>query len=169
VFDMFAMTAAHRTLPLGTLVEVKHKISGKSVIVRINDRGPYVKNRIIDLSYAAADRLGMTGISQVSLSVVGNRDGRPLSGAHAFFVRLRAEERVSDTIERQLRRLIRIGLHNAASLLHVQEGVMALGPYERFQDSQDALIRIATTHPEASIILAEKDSMIPAILAVAVR
>ena len=49
-FDMFAMTAAHRTLPLGTLVKVEHKDSGKSVIVRINDRGPYSKNRIIDLS-----------------------------------------------------------------------------------------------------------------------
>ena len=64
-FDMFAMTAAHRTLPLGTLVKVEHKATGKSVIVRINDRGPYSKNRIIDLSYAAADSLGLseTGVS----------------------------------------------------------------------------------------------------------
>jgi rare lipoprotein A len=59
VYDMYAMTAAHKTLPLGTWVVVTDLETNRSVRVRINDRGPFVKDRIIDLSYGAADRLGM--------------------------------------------------------------------------------------------------------------
>ncbi|QGZ58058.1 septal ring lytic transglycosylase RlpA family protein [Paraburkholderia acidiphila] len=59
-FDPGALTAAHRTLPLGSYVRVRSMATGKSVVVRINDRGPYVKGRIIDLSYAAAKTLGLT-------------------------------------------------------------------------------------------------------------
>ena len=68
-----------------------------------------------------------------------------------------------------MRRLIRLGMYDAASLLHTQDGVMAIGPYASFQESQDALVRVATTHPGASIMLAEKNSMSPAIQAVAER
>ncbi|WP_321915806.1 septal ring lytic transglycosylase RlpA family protein [Paraburkholderia sp. J11-2] len=59
-FDAGSLTAAHRTLPLGSYVRVRSMATGKSVVVRINDRGPYVKGRIIDLSYAAAKTLGLT-------------------------------------------------------------------------------------------------------------
>ena len=58
IFDMHRMTAAHRTLPLGARVRVINLENGRSVVVRINDRGPFVKNRIIDLSREAARRLG---------------------------------------------------------------------------------------------------------------
>src|SRR5450631_2742790 len=58
-FDMHAMTAAHKTLPLGVYVRVVHQRSGKSIVVRINDRGPFVRDRIIDLSEGAADKLGI--------------------------------------------------------------------------------------------------------------
>ncbi|ROR34685.1 septal ring lytic transglycosylase RlpA family protein [Inmirania thermothiophila] len=57
-YDMYAMTAAHRTLPLPTYVRVTNLENGRSVVVRVNDRGPFRRNRIIDLSYAAALRLG---------------------------------------------------------------------------------------------------------------
>ncbi len=60
-YNMLAMTAAHRTLPLPTYVEVTNLKNGRKVIVRINDRGPFANNRIIDLSYAAARKLGMVG------------------------------------------------------------------------------------------------------------
>jgi len=59
VYDMYAMTAAHKTLPLGTWVVVTDLGTRRSVRVRINDRGPFVKDRIIDLSYGAADKLGI--------------------------------------------------------------------------------------------------------------
>lgn len=57
-FNPHGLTAAHRTLPFGTKVKVKNLRNGKSVVVRINDRGPFIKGRIIDLSRAAAERLG---------------------------------------------------------------------------------------------------------------
>ncbi len=61
VFNMYAMTAAHRTLPLPTYVEVTNLDNGRKAIVRINDRGPFRKNRLIDLSYMAARKLGIVG------------------------------------------------------------------------------------------------------------
>ena len=59
-YDMYAMTAAHKTLPLPTYVRVTHLQNGRSVIVKVNDRGPFHDNRLIDLSYAAAKKLGIT-------------------------------------------------------------------------------------------------------------
>ena len=63
IFDMYALSAAHRTLPIPTYVRVTNLSNGRSVIVRVNDRGPFRDpgNRIIDLSYAAAVKLGMSG------------------------------------------------------------------------------------------------------------
>lgn len=71
-YDMYAMTAAHRQLPLPTYVEVTNLNNGRKVIVRVNDRGPFKKDRVIDLSYAAASRLGMleSGTAPVELRVV---------------------------------------------------------------------------------------------------
>jgi rare lipoprotein A len=60
-FNMYALTAAHRTLPLGTRVRVLNLTSHRSVVVTITDRGPFIKERIIDLSYAAAQRIGLIG------------------------------------------------------------------------------------------------------------
>lgn len=69
IYNMHELTAAHRTLPFGTILKVKNLDNGKSVKVRINDRGPYAKNRIIDLSKKAATKIGMinTGTANVSL------------------------------------------------------------------------------------------------------
>lgn len=71
-FDASALTAAHPSLPFGTVVEVENRENGRRVRVRITDRGPFVEGRIIDLSRAAAQRIGMvhTGIAQVTLRVV---------------------------------------------------------------------------------------------------
>ncbi len=74
VYDMQALTAAHRTLPFGTVVRVTNAENGRQVRVRINDRGPYVNGRIIDLSYGAARQLGLvaSGVAAVQLEVVGH-------------------------------------------------------------------------------------------------
>ena len=66
-----ALTAAHRTLPFGTMVRVTNHSNGRSVVVRINDRGPFVKGRVIDLTPAGAHALGFDGLAHVSLDVVG--------------------------------------------------------------------------------------------------
>jgi len=72
-YDMYAMTAAHKTLPLGVFVRVRNKVNGREVVVRINDRGPFVKERIIDLSLAAARQLGITegGTAPVRIEALG--------------------------------------------------------------------------------------------------
>ena len=68
-----ALTAAHRTLPFGTKVKVTNLTTGRSVIVRINDRGPYIKGRIIDLTPAGAKAIGSSGLARVQLAVVSRR------------------------------------------------------------------------------------------------
>jgi rare lipoprotein A len=64
------MTAAHRSLPFGTKVRVTNRRNGRSVVVRINDRGPYVRGRVIDVTPAAADALGFSGLTSVTLLVL---------------------------------------------------------------------------------------------------
>jgi rare lipoprotein A len=72
IYDMNALTAAHPKLPFNTKVKVTNKQNGKSVTVRINDRGPFAKDRIIDLSFAAAKRIGIVtaGEAEVELQVL---------------------------------------------------------------------------------------------------
>lgn len=72
-YNMNAMTAAHKSLPFGTIVMVTNTRNGRSVQVRINDRGPYIRGRIIDLSRAAASQIGLTasGVAHVQVAVLG--------------------------------------------------------------------------------------------------
>jgi len=65
-----ALTAAHRSLPFGTMVRVTNRHNNRSVVVRINDRGPFVSGRVIDLTPAGARAIGMSGLAPVSLAVV---------------------------------------------------------------------------------------------------
>jgi rare lipoprotein A len=70
IFNTNDLTAAHKTLPFGSRVRVVNKRTGKSVVVRINDRGPYARGRVIDLSRASAQALGITGVGAVSLNLL---------------------------------------------------------------------------------------------------
>jgi rare lipoprotein A len=72
IFDPTLLTAAHRTLPFGTIVEITNPVTHQSVRVRVNDRGPYIGNRVIDLSYAAAQKIGLIepGVGNVDITVV---------------------------------------------------------------------------------------------------
>jgi rare lipoprotein A len=71
-YNMFAFTCAHRSLPLGSLVRVTNLRNHKSVVVRVNDRGPVPDDRIVDLSYAAANSLGVSGVSKVRVDLLPN-------------------------------------------------------------------------------------------------
>ena len=75
IYDVASLTAAHRTLPFGTLVRVTRQDADRDVVVRINNRGPFIKGRIIDLSEAAAERIGLRarGVGAVCLRVIGRR------------------------------------------------------------------------------------------------
>ena len=70
-----AMTAAHRTLPFGTMIRVTNRRNGQVALVRVNDRGPFVRGRVIDLSPAAGRALGLSGLVEVSLEVVSTDSG----------------------------------------------------------------------------------------------
>lgn len=73
IYDMFEVTAAHKSLPLGTLLRVTDLETGRSVEVKVNDRGPFVRKRILDLSYGAAKVLGIveTGVTRIELRILG--------------------------------------------------------------------------------------------------
>jgi len=81
VYNMHAMTAAHKTLPIPVYVHVKNLDNGRSIIVRVNDRGPFIDGRIIDLSYAAAKKLGVDGpgTANVEISTLGPGENKPSS------------------------------------------------------------------------------------------
>ena len=72
IFDNWKLTAAHRTLPFGTLLRVQNLKNNKAVVVRVNDRGPFVEDRVIDLSKRAAEQLGMLndGVANVVISII---------------------------------------------------------------------------------------------------
>ena len=83
-YDMFAMTAAHRVLPLPSYVKVRNLRNGRTVTVKVNDRGPFLHNRVIDLSYAAAYKLGIvaTGTGLVEVTVIDPSAPAPQITAH---------------------------------------------------------------------------------------
>ena len=70
IFNKNALTAAHRSLPFGTKLKVTNLRNGRTVLVRVNDRGPHVRGRIIDLSHAAAKKIGLKGVVRVKLEVL---------------------------------------------------------------------------------------------------
>lgn len=92
IYDQEQLTAAHRDLPFGTRVRVRRLDRGDSVVVRINDRGPFVKSRIIDLSHAAAVQLGMIdgGVAEVTIEVV---ERPPVSQRRGYKTRTNSSER----------------------------------------------------------------------------
>jgi rare lipoprotein A len=96
VYDMYAMTGAHKTLPIPSYVRVKNLDNGKSVVVRINDRGPFHQGRIVDLSYAAAQRIGIlqAGTGRVEVEIALPNDAAPIP--------LRAGNRPSVPVESAL-------------------------------------------------------------------
>ena len=115
IYNMYAMTAAHKTLPFGTYVRVTNLTNGKSVVVRINDRGPFVKGRIIDLSYAAAEKLGMseTGVAPVEIKVL--KKFSPKKSSQRFSVQ------VGSFTEKKHARSLRNKLQNRYSNVYITE------------------------------------------------
>ena len=113
VFDMHQVSAAHKTLPLSTWVKVTHLDTGRSITVRVNDRGPFVKGRIIDLSYQAALALGTTdeGLAPVEVRTIRGPEAAPRTAEYwflqlgAFAIRSNAEDFVQKLRRQGLVRL----------------------------------------------------------------
>lgn len=127
-YDMNSYTAAHRTLPLGTVVEVTEEDTGRSVLVCINNRGPFKAGRVIDLSQAAAKDLGIKqrGIAPVNLKVLTDSEGQPLNTEEAFYVRLVRKQNAQE--ER-------------------------VGPFSQYADASVMRDVLRNQYPEASVVL----------------
>ena len=145
VYDMYAMTAAHKTLPIPAYVRVENLDNGKSAIVRVNDRGPFHTGRIIDLSYAAATKLGViaTGTANVRVTIVDTSPKKP---------------------EPVVAKMPTIGaLSTDASITSIEEGWVAKGQYlqvanfnsamaaEKLQKKTQASVTFTTHIVETSI------------------
>jgi len=107
IYNMYDLTAAHRTLPFGTQVRVHDLENGKDVLVRINDRGPFVEGRIIDLSYSAAQAMYMPSIARVRLEILGQGSSAEEPGIFGVqvgaFQDRRNAERLKALIEAQFK------------------------------------------------------------------
>lgn len=125
-YDMYTFTAAHRTLPMGTVVKVTDQNNGKSVMVCVTDRGPFVRGRIIDVSYAAAQKLDLKerGVCKVALEVVSDETGAPLKKDKAYFVKYASDN-----------------------------GKSSIGPFKGFADAAAMHEAIRQAHPEAEVVL----------------
>lgn len=161
-FDMKAFTAAHKKLPLGSVVKVTNVRNGRSVLVTVNDRGPYSGNRIIDLSYVAASRLGMVrqGVAPVKLDVMANADGSPLQPGKAFYIDIRRFAYKSDAL-RLVRSLEKSGLASARAV-HIDGGknkawMVAVGPFRNFHDAAGVRSTLQRKQPQSEIILERSD------------
>jgi rare lipoprotein A (peptidoglycan hydrolase) len=126
-YDMYTFTAAHRTLPIGTIVKVTEQRNGRNVMVCITDRGPYIRGRIIDLSYAAAKRIDLTtrGVGKVDVEVVGDENGAPLNADKAWYVRYSAQQGEKENV----------------------------GPFRAFADAAAMHEALLQAHPEAEVIM----------------
>jgi rare lipoprotein A len=132
-YDMYAMSAAHKTLPLPSYVQVTNLKNGKSVVVRVNDRGPFVANRLIDLSYSAAVKLDMVreGTTLVDVRALSGVDDAPAAvGTDELFVQAGAFAEEANA-QRLLARLRAAGIgvafirrddHNGRTLYRVRVG-----------------------------------------------
>ncbi len=154
---MYAYTAAHRYLPFNTLVKVVNLKNHKSVIVRINDRGPFVKNRIIDLSYAAARKIGMipAGTAPVLLEVVGRAYGNSNQKREIFFVQIGAFSSKENAL-RSYFYIKRLGYRGSRIVRIRQENRyiwrVQAGEFFSLKEAEAALSLLAERFPQAFVI-----------------
>ncbi|WP_457679850.1 septal ring lytic transglycosylase RlpA family protein [Thermovibrio sp.] len=157
IYNMYKLTAAHKTLPLGTYVKVINLENGKSVIVKINDRGPFVKGRIIDLSYAAAKRLGMLkkGTAKVKIIALGKRVEHTYEPVNyykgRFFVQVGAFRNKLNAYRFKWK-LVRRGLSVRVVHLRGYYRVLA-GPVSTYQSAERLKVELSKRGLHGSFIL----------------
>ncbi len=177
-YNMYAMTAAHTTLPMPSLVRVTNLENGKSVTVRVNDRGPFVKKRIIDLSYAAAKALGMIqhGTARVRVQTIKSADvgnekvkGRPVPVPYPS-ITMAEPEKARETQKKayvqigafsseynaikMVRRLKQHDKYASAQVMSVGEIYrVRLGPFEATKDAQVMLSHLQASGYTSSMVI----------------
>lgn len=159
-YDMYAMTAAHKTLPLPTMVRVTNLQNGKSVVVRVNDRGPFVANRLIDLSYAAAEAIGIVeaGTGMVEVAALG--DYQPVAVAAAAPLAAAPREPASPAAEAML--YLQVGAFGDAGNAHRRFAMLKDGGIEPAFVHEDAAVQPALYRVRVGPIanVAQYDSLV---------
>ena len=159
VYDMYELTAAHKTLAFGSVVKVNRRDTGADVKVRINDRGPFIEGRVIDLSFAAAKKIGLDidGVAPVKIKVVGREAtparSRPPGGetADCFWVQVGAfgdagnARRAESELERSGEEAV--VLEDLDELWRVR-----VGPFDNEKKAERARNRITDAWPGAHVI-----------------
>jgi rare lipoprotein A len=149
VYNMFAMTAAHPTLPIPSYVRVTHVANGRSIIVRINDRGPFHGNRIIDLSYAAAKKLGIiaTGFATVDVVDVTPTENNNFASSSETY----------DVVE--LNQAPSLIISNSDSLQDSKEIYLQLGAFQQYQGAESLRNKVSAVLPHAVNVIAGRDKL----------
>jgi rare lipoprotein A len=159
IYDMYEMTAAHKTLAFGSVVKVVRRDTGADVKVRINDRGPFIEGRIIDLSFAAAKKidLDIDGIAPVKIKVVGREDirsAKPVRESEpedCFWVQVGAfgdpdnARRAESELERGGE--VAVVLEGLDELWRVR-----VGPFDKEKEAERARNRITDAWPGAHVL-----------------
>ncbi|CAK7020260.1 MAG: Endolytic peptidoglycan transglycosylase RlpA [Desulfovibrio sp.] len=155
VYDMYGMTAAHKILPFGTKLRVTNLDNNKSIVVRVNDRGPFVANRIIDLTHTGADKLDMIGpgtarVRLESIGAVAGQKGSDLIGN--FYVQIGSFS-VKENAHNLAKTLQNKGLHSrvvyvsAISFHRVQ-----IGPYASLAAAEEAAVSLQGEYPNNFVV-----------------
>ena len=156
-FNRYNLTAAHLTLPFGTVLRVHNQSNGKDVLVRVTDRGPFGKGRIVDMSYRSAELLGMTddGVVPVAMEVVAGKDGRPFDSGNSFYLHLASEQHFQKAHEASYELQSLTGLPVRALLSSSEENpgfMLCAGPYATFKEAEDAFLKVEQIRPAFGII-----------------
>lgn len=159
IYDSSLLTAAHRELPLGTVVDVTNAANGKTVRVRINDRGPFVHGRIIDLSRAAAREIGLLGpgVGEVRLALVRRgpeRELRSPTGSWAVQVGSFAQREGAE------RHAERVRGTRTAVFLEPYRGLsrVKVGPFDSRRDAEEVLGELEEAGFEGIVVPAEREN-----------
>lgn len=161
VYNMYGLSAAHKTLPLGTKVRVTNLANNRSTILTIDDRGPFVRGRILDLSYGAAKRLGTLerGVAKVRISAIGsspvNRPKAVQSAMKRYHVRVGAFA-VRANAERVHRKLVGAG-YSAANIVTVSRDgrvlhIVQAGSFTTRSRAEKVLERLKDEFPTSYIV-----------------
>lgn len=164
IYNMYGLSAAHKTLPLGTRVRVTHLGNRNSVVLVINDRGPFVSGRIIDLSYGAAKQLGMvdSGVAKVRISAIGSTlvrtasKGSPKAVAQkVYHVRVGAYARLANA-ERTHQKLLSQGYFGATITVVDRDGltlhIVQAGSFSSRDKAEQVQERLKAAYPTCYII-----------------
>lgn len=158
-YNMYAMTAAHKLLPLGSSVRVTHLSNGRSIVVRVNDRGPFIEDRIIDLSYTAAQRLNIIGTGTARVRVESLEGQRPSQGGAAsddmegdFYIQVAALGARSGAAA--LVRSLQAGNFGGRSLFAPSLNLWRVqaGPFPSLRKAEEAVSRLKSRFPGCYVV-----------------